>query len=139
MRGLLHVLAILLALPQLLVCALFLLLGHVTAGGTLGSLFARLLDALYVLFTWGGLLALIGLVILVVAGFITRTRRAASAAVAALIIASTVALFVQLGATIANDPLIFLPGFAALLLSATLAVKPGTPVTAPRPQQPRES
>ena len=131
MRGLLHVLAILLALPQVLLCALFLLLGHVTSGGTLGSLFTRVLDLFYALFTWGGLLAFVLFVILIAAGFITRTRRAASAAVAALVVASTVALFIQLGAVIANDPLIFLPGLVALLLSITLIVQ--------RRPQPRES
>lgn len=139
MRGLLHVLAILLALPQVLICLAFLLLGHLTGGGTLGSLFKRLLDVFFALFTWGGLLGVIALVTLIVCGFFARTCRAASAAVAALVIASTVLLFVQLGPAIADDPLIFLPGFVALLLSATLAVRPVAAVSASSRPQPRES
>lgn len=123
MRSLMHFLAILLALPQALLCAAFLLLGHLTAGGTLGSLFLRALDILNAVFTWGGLTALVLLIALLAAGFSDKTRRPAAALVASLVIMSAVILIVQLGLEKAADVLVFfIPGVFALMLSVTLTV-----------------
>jgi hypothetical protein len=124
MRGLLHVLAILLALPQLLLSLAFLLLGHVTSGGTLGSLAKRMLDVVFALFTWAGLLAIVLLLILMIAGYDARTRRAAAALVAALIIASAVLLIVQLGPPPLDALLLFVPGLFALVISIALTGSP---------------
>jgi hypothetical protein len=118
MRGLLHVLAILLALPQALVCAAFLLLGHLTGGRTLGSLFMRALNALYLFFGWGGLIGIIALLALVVAGFDARSRRWAAGIVAAIVLASTAMLLVEQ----IYEWALYVPGLFALVLSVTVAL-----------------
>ncbi len=120
MRALLHLLAIVLALPQVLLCGLVLLLGHMTGGGTLGNLFLRTLEVLDALFTWGGLLALLVLVALMVAAFDARWRRWAAGVVAAIVVASAVLLVVQ-GLP---DWSLLIPGAAALTISAWNAAVP---------------
>lgn len=117
MRALLHVCAIVLALPQVLLCALFLLIGHVTGGRTLGSLFVRVLETMYVLFSWGGLLAVLAFLLILGAGFHARARRVAAGIVALLVLASGVMLVAQGGGI---DPLIFLPGLISLGVSVWL-------------------
>jgi hypothetical protein len=118
MRGLLHVLAILLAMPQVLVCAAFLLLGHLTGGRTLGSLFMRALNALYLFFGWGGLVGIIAMLALIVAGYDARSRRWAAGIVAAIVLASTaMLLFEQI-----YEWALYVPGLFALVLSVALAL-----------------
>jgi hypothetical protein len=116
MRTLLHLCAIVLALPQVLLCALFLILGHMTGGGTLGSLVDRVLDTINILFTWGALLAIVAFVTLIVAGCFARSRRIAAGLVALIVIASTAILGYEGGI----DPLLFLPGLIALGVSGWL-------------------
>jgi hypothetical protein len=127
MRGLLHVLAILLALPQVLVGLAFLLIGHLTAGRTAGSLFMRTLDALYLLFGWGGLAGLIAFAVLAAGGFSMRWRRWAAAVVAVVVLASGMFLAVNV-----DDWSLLVPGLFALVLSVALALpgRPAAPVTA---------
>ena len=117
MRPALHLCALLLALPQVLLCAVFLLLGHVTGGGTLGSLFTRLLDTVFFLFSWGGLLTILAFVALIVAGFSARWRPFAAGIVAVLVLASAAMLIVNVGV---SDVLIFLPGLISLGVSVWL-------------------
>src|SRR5215213_1190850 len=116
MRSLLHFLAILLALPQVLLSAAFLLFGHVISGGTLGSFFLRLLEVFNAIFTWGGLLVIVLFLTLTGLGFHERTRRAAAAVVAAIVIMSAVILIIQLGGANLGDALVFfVPGVFALV------------------------
>ena len=127
MRGLLHVLAILLALPQVLVCLAFLMIGHLTGGRTAGSLFMRTLDALYLLFGWGGLAGLVALAVLTAGGFSRRWRRWAAAVVAVVVLASGLFLAVNV-----DDWSLLVPGLFALVLSGALALpgRPPAPATA---------
>jgi hypothetical protein len=117
MRAVLHLCAIVLALPQLVFATIFLLLDHLTAGGTLGSVFTRALDLLDFVFTWGGLAVLAGLLVLIGAGFSTRWRPFAAAVVATLVVASATTLILVVGV---DDVLIFLPGLISLGVSVWL-------------------
>ena len=121
MRSLAHFLSILFALPQVLICVAFLLLGHMTGGGTLWSLLKRTVDVFFTLFTWGGLSAVVFLIVLLGAGFAERTRRAAAATVAAIVIMSAVLLIVQIRPPL-EDAVLFAPGLFSLVLSVTLAL-----------------
>jgi hypothetical protein len=121
MRTVLHILAVFLALPQVLLCALFLAIGHVTGGRTLGSLLVRVVDAAYVLFTWGGLVAIVAFAVVLGAGFSARWRRVAAGVVALVVLATTV----MLGRVGGGDPWLFLPGvlaFGICLLNLPKAV-----------------
>ena len=116
MRALLFLIAVILALPQVLIAAVFLILGHVTAERTLGSLFMRTLDTIFVLFTWGGLLALIGFIALLAAGFISRSQPYAAGILASAVVASSTLLVVKIGV----DPLLYAPGLLSLGICAYL-------------------
>lgn len=117
MRALLFLVAVVLALPQVLITVAFLILGHVTAERTLGSLLTRMLDTIYILFSWGGLLALIGFIALLAAGFVSRSQPYAAGIVAAAVVASSALLVVKIGL---DDPVVFAPGLLALAICAYL-------------------
>lgn len=131
MRGLAHLLSILFALPQVLICLGFLLLAHMTGGGTWGSMLLRPLNVFLALFSWQGLSGVLFLVILLATGFAERTRRAAAATVAAMVIASAVTLIVQLQLGV-EQAFVFVPGLFSLVLSVALTVENRMPDPRPR-------
>ena len=117
-RPLLHLCAIALAAPQVLLFTAFALLGHLTSGRTLGSLFMRALETLDALLGWAGALLLAAIVLLIAAGFARTLRPFASAVVILAVICTTIGLIVQTGAPELSQLFIFIPGLLALALSA---------------------
>jgi hypothetical protein len=123
MRSVMYLAALLLALPQMLLCAVFLLLEHLTSGGTLGSLVPRAFAALFALLNWKGLLVFLSFVALVALGFSSRFRWIGAATWSALIVASAAILVWILARTLSpSDVFFLLPGAGALALSIRLIV-----------------
>jgi len=121
MRVFAHLVAVALIVPQLLLTAIVLLLGHLIGGRSLGSLFLRALDLLDFVFGWGGLTVLLLTVAVITAGFIQSWRPFASVFVILIIVSSTVALIVTIGAPAAFDALfLFAPAVIAMALSVWL-------------------
>jgi hypothetical protein len=119
MRALAHLFALILILPQLLLVAAVETLGHVLAGGTLRSLLMNVLDAINLLFGWGGLAAIAGVLLLAGAGCFPSSRPAAAICVIALALGSTIDLTVRMGVQHAlRESLLFLPALIAIGLSA---------------------
>jgi hypothetical protein len=120
MRTLLHLCAAALIVPQLLLTTLFLALGHVTGGHTLGSLFMRTLDLAGLLLGWGGVAVVLGILLLLGAGFSDRARPFASAAIVLLVVGSTVALATMGIPAGIEDGVLMLPALVAVAISAWL-------------------
>ena len=123
MRALAHLCAMLLALPQILLATAFLLLYHVTGGRSVGSFFLRVLDVLYAIFTWGGLIALAVFVTLAVCAFFDRARPLAALAVALFVIASGIALVLSVPFTW-SDTWLLVPGAVSLALCSLIVRRP---------------
>lgn len=122
MRPLLHLVSILLLLPNLALAAGFLLLGHAIGGATILAFFGRLLSDALTLMTWG--VFAIGAVFLVilVGGFFAQTRWLAASCVALLSVVSLLALIVLgSGPYSFGQWLFLLPGAASLCISGWLA------------------
>jgi hypothetical protein len=119
-RAFVHLCAAALIAPQLLVVTLFLALGHVTGGHTLGSLFLRTLELADLVLGWGGLAALVATVLVLGAGFNVRSRPFASGAILLLIVGSTIVLVMEGIPARVEDGALFLPAAAAAVLSAAL-------------------
>ncbi|MEA2491105.1 MAG: hypothetical protein QOH21_2897 [Acidobacteriota bacterium] len=120
MRTLLHFCAAALIVPQLLLTTLFLALGHVTGGHTLGSLFMQTLELAGLLFGWGGLAVVLAVLLLLGAGFSDRARPFASAAIVLLVVGSTVALAMMGIPAGIEDGVLMLPALVAVALSIWL-------------------
>jgi hypothetical protein len=122
MRALLHLVSILLLLPNLVFAAGFLLLGHAIGGATIFAFFERLLSDALTLMTWG--VFAIGAVFLaiLIGGFFVQTRWLAASCIA-ILSAGSLAVLIVLG----SGPysfgqwLFLLPGFLALCISGWLA------------------
>ena len=121
MRALLHLIAILLALPGVVLAAAFLALGHAIAAQTLPGFFGVLLELFVWLVPWGLLASVLALLALVLAGFSARLRPFAAACVAFLAVASSVVLLV-LTTSHGN----FAPGQLAFFVPALAATAIGT-------------
>jgi|GEM_PF-2087074 len=119
MRVLAHLFAVILILPQLLLVAAVETLGHVIAGGTLRSLLMNVMDLIDLMFGWGGLAAIVGVLLLAGAGFFPGARPAAAICVIALALGSTADLTVRMGVQHAlRESVLFLPALIAVGLSA---------------------
>src|SRR6266498_1939016 len=97
MRAFALICAAVLLVPQLLIVAAFITLDHVTSGGTLRSFLTNVLALLDLLFGWGGIAAIVGALLLVGAGFHTRSRPAAAICLISLALYSTVDLTIRIG------------------------------------------
>lgn len=126
MRPLLHVVAILLALPQLAICAIFLTLGHLTGGHTLGSLFTRSLDLLDAIFGWAGLAIVVSMLLLIAAAFSARWRPIGSGAIVLLVGAGLWMVW--------DAPVISVPAIIAAAISVYLLTRDLRPAPVPSPQ-----
>lgn len=119
MRAVAHLGAVLLLVPQALVWAAFVLLDHLTAGGSLGSLVENAFDVLNVLFGWGGLALIVAFVSLIAAAFHPRSRFVAAVVVIVFAIYSSVELMRSLGTSqLADAWPWFLPAVVAVALEA---------------------
>lgn len=115
--------ALLLALPQVLLCTAFALLEHITSGGTLGSFIARAFAVLFALLSWKGLVLFLTFVALVALGFSSRFRWIGAAIWSVLIVASAAILVWILAKHLSpSDIVLLLPGVLALALSIRLIV-----------------
>jgi hypothetical protein len=118
LKPLLHLLALALAVPQVLLCTAFVLLDHVTARRTLGSFFLRTLDLLNALFGWAGVVLLVATLLLIAGGFSTRYRQLASGVVILVVVGTTIGLFALAGSFELDQLFIFIPGLFGIALSA---------------------
>ena len=124
MRALLHLTAVVLALPGILLAAGFLALGQAIAAKTLPGFFGVLLELFVWLVPWGLVGSVLALLALVLAGFSARLRPFAAACVALLAIASSVVLLVLAtshGNFAPGQLAFFVPALAAMAISAWLA------------------
>ncbi|MDF2116344.1 hypothetical protein PY365_12215 [Roseiarcaceae bacterium H3SJ34-1] len=122
MRPFMHLLSILLLLPNLVFAAGFLLLGHAIAGATILVFFDRLFSDALTLMTWG--IFAIGAVFLaiLVGGFFRQTRWLAASCIAILSVASLAILVVLGSGPISFGQWLFLlPGALSLGIGAWLA------------------
>ena len=100
MRGLLHLLSVVLVLPSVALALAFILLGRaIAARSLLGMMLQVLSDAVWIV-PWGLLGAALAVLLLVVGGFVAATRRLAGLCVAILGIGSVA---IVLGLTIAHS------------------------------------
>jgi hypothetical protein len=121
MRPLVHFVAVILLVPQLLLFTAFVILGHIIGGRTFGSFFNRSLDVLDTLFGWGGLAVIVVTVAVLVAGFSNQWRPFAAGLLIFLAVGTTVWLLVQLWPpTELGQLLLFAPAAFATVLSASL-------------------
>src|SRR5262245_34603046 len=125
MRPLVHLIAVILLVPQLMVFTAFVILGHITGGHTLGSFFKRSFDVLDTLFGWGGLVVIVLMITILAAGFSNQWRPFASAAMIVLALGTTIWLVAQLWPlTDLWDLTLFAPAALAIGLSACLLRPP---------------
>jgi len=121
MRILLYFIALLLALPQIALCAVFSLLFHLTDAGSLGGFFMRALDVLVALLSWRGAVLLGAFLVLLALGFSSRFRWIGLVALTLLLVASTSILLWLVGRSLQIDQLwTFLPGAVALAIAVRL-------------------
>jgi hypothetical protein len=121
-RPLLYIVAALLALPQLLITSAFLLLDHVTGGGTLGTLLSRIVNVLFLFFSWGGAVVLVLMLLFLAIGFSTRWRPIGAALLVLLVVSSTTSLLVLLGSEMTPDQVfVFIPGLIAAAIGIGLS------------------
>jgi hypothetical protein len=152
-----HLLSMALLVPQALIFAAIVLLGHVTAKRTFTGLVTTTLDTLDLLLGWGGIAVLLLVVLLIVAGFRDRWRIFASWFLLAFDLGTATSILVWAKvSTIADGAFLLLPGTLAAALcvwliraartaralsasgaldraAAAPATPPGAPSTAPRP------
>ena len=134
MRALLHLIAILLALPGIVLAAAFLALGHAIAAQSLPGFFGVLLELFVWLVPWGLLACVLAFLVLVLAGFSAQLRPFAAACVALLAVASSVALLALTTSHGNFEPAqlaFFVPGLAATAIGAWLAVSEPRAVRTP--------
>jgi hypothetical protein len=123
MRALLHLLSVLLLLPNLVFAAYFVLLGHAIGGVTILGVLDRLASAALALMTWGVFAIAAAFIGVLVGGFFVQTRWLAASCVA-ILSAGSLAVLIILG----SGPysfgqwLFLLPGLVALCISAWLAI-----------------
>ena len=152
-----HLLSMALLVPQALIFAAIVLLGHVMAKRTFTGLVTTTLDTLDLLLGWGGIAVLLLVVLLIVAGFRDRWRVFASSFLLVFDLCTATSILVWAKVTtIADGAFLLLPGALAAALcvwliraartaralsaSAALdraaagpAAPPAAPSTAPRP------
>ena len=122
MRPLLHLLSILLLLPNLFFAIAFLLLGHAIGGATLWGFFDRLLTEAVWLVSWGIYVIAAALLALVAAGFFIQTSQVAAGVVAVLAASATLVVIVLSSGALSFGQWLFLfPGFVSLGIGAWLA------------------
>ena len=122
MRPFLHILSIILLLPNLFFAIVFLLLGHAIAGATLWGLFDRLLTEVVWLVSWGIYVIAAALLALAVSGFFAQTSQIAAGVVAVLAATATLVVIVLSSSSLSFGQWVFLlPGFVSLCISAWLA------------------
>jgi hypothetical protein len=124
MRPLLYLVALLLALPQIVLATAFGFLAHLVGGHTLGSLIERVFTLFFALLSWKGLLVLVlAFIALIALGFSSRFRWIGSTLLGLLVITSATLLVWILRETISiGDFWIFVPGIGALALAGRLVV-----------------
>jgi len=122
MRAFLHLISIVLLLPNLVFAAGFLLLGHAIGGATILRFFERLLSDALALMTWGVFAIGAAFLAIVVAGFFARTRWLAALCIAILSVVSLAVLIILGSGPFALGQWLFLlPGALALCLSGWLS------------------
>lgn len=125
MRALLHLIAILLALPGIVLAAAFLALGQAIAAQSLPGFFGVLLELFVWLVPWGLLACVLAFLMLVLAGFSARLRPLAAACIALLAVASSLvllALTTRHGNFAPGQLAFFVPALAAAAIGTWLAV-----------------
>lgn len=118
MRAVAHLCALILLIPQALVLSAFTILDRLTAGRTLGRFFTNALDILAFVFGWRGLLVLLAVLAIAIAGFPRSSRPVAAAIVALFAVFSTIVLMTHGGAPGTVDEAMF---YAPALIAAVLA------------------
>ena len=134
MRALLHLIAILLALPGIVLAAAFLALGQAIGAQSLPGFFGVLLELFVWLVPWGLLATLFAFLVLVLTGFSTRLRPFAAACVALLAVASSVvllALTASHGNLAPGQLAFFIPALVAAAIGTWLAVSEWRAARAP--------
>jgi hypothetical protein len=123
MRAFLHLLSVVLLLPNLVFAAYFVLLGHAIGGVTILGVLDRLASAALALMTWGGFAIGAAFLAILFGGFFVQTRWLAASCVAILAAGSlTVLIVLGSGPYTFGQWLFLLPGVVALCISAWLAI-----------------
>jgi hypothetical protein len=122
LRPLLHILSVILLLPNLFFAIAFLLLGHAIAGATLWGFIDRLLTEAVWLVSWGIYAIAAAILALGVAGFFVQTSQVSAGVVALLAASATLVVVVLSSSSLSFGQWLFLlPGFVSLCVSAWLA------------------
>lgn len=119
MRAAAHLFALVVLVPQALVFAAITLLKHVTKERTFFAFLGSSLDALDLLFGWGGAAVLVAVAALIAAAFSERFRPFAAAGLLAANLYSAVSIAIWLELTSIGDGAFF---FTPAVLSAAACV-----------------
>jgi len=122
MRPLLHLISILLLLPNLVFATYFMLLGHAIGGATFLGVLDRLASDALALMTWGVFAIGAAFLAILIGGFFVQTRWLTASCVAVLSNASLAVLIVLGSAPYTFGQWLFLlPGALSLGISGWLA------------------
>ena len=124
MQALVHLISVILVLPNVGLAAAFLVFGHAIATRSLAGFFGVLLDTAAWLLPWGLLAILVALLVLLLGGLTVRFRLLASSCVAALAVGSAAVVFVVTSGHDSFSPgqlVFFLPALVFAFIGLWLA------------------